>query len=380
MSFKSTTRPLRCTSLHQSSLPQDLGTELSGSLSKSLQQQESALASPLDSSDEDNSLSDSSDAQPATCLTPLRGSMGDASIQSGSKAADRRAEETRCDPLAAEAGRRRPTSRRTSSISQLSKRPKGLLFSSSTTFSAIDAIQESLRKRSSRSDACSEESISEARRAAVLAELPAAVEEIRRVSYRRTSMLPKPRSFTRVKETLQDESAPVETDARKEARLAAILRGKLGTDTDMASSGDDAPTTPESNRAGSQIGHLKKHESSDCATGQTVANGVPDEGHSIYVLGAYDNSDEMIFSMQELSPTTTDFGESASAQLAPAYSEVQNQQRYRGGVSTGKRKYSEIFEPYSAIKRRAVSPSIVSPLSSPPVKAGSIFRIEDLTL
>lgn len=356
MSFKATSRPLRCTSLHQSSLPDQLGDQ-PGSLSRSLPR-ENSLSSPIDTSSEEDSDDFEVGISEGLLSRKESGEVDEHTARSNANASD----DANCDTAGAEAGRRRPVrSRRKSSISQLRQRPKGLPFSTLTTFSAIDAIEEKLIKDAG---ASSRPVTPEARRATYLAELPAAVEEIRRVSYRRTAMLPKTKSFNRVKASLTEEAAPQETDVRKEARLAEILKSKLddGDEPAVDAMADIMEPHCDPARAKELVPSLSPSSNERSSSGRA-------HHHS---LSTHDSSDDMIFHMQEISPTSGGFvvGDVPLGEM----------RQQRPASTHAKRKFDDSFDDCSAIKRRAVSPSISSPLNSPPVKGGGIFRIEDLTL
>ncbi|ORY81609.1 hypothetical protein BCR37DRAFT_48316 [Protomyces lactucae-debilis] len=123
-----------------------------------------------------------------------------------------------------------------------------------------------------------------------LAELPSAIAHVRNVNYRRGALLPRPKSFTRVQQSLSEETSPVDTDAQKEAKLANILRGKehaLKAQEDMDSMIEDMTASRDTNTTkGAQ------------PTGLSAARGP----NSLMDILATPIQEEDVFTFDDLSP------------------------------------------------------------------------------
>lgn len=265
--------------------------------------------------------------------------------------------------------------RRTSCTSTAKHKARGLSLTFTSPTTTAHAINEVFSRRESVSDPFSANKSPEANRISFLAELPDAIARARKVHYRRDALLPKTKSFDRVQNTLKEDSAPTESDIKKEATLAQILKGKVAANHDDAALEhlDQAMAGP--NLKDPMLAFAKRAEPfANSDAGSLIGRKAGDD-----IVTS--DREEPFFVMEDInaSPnnhiTTTVHSELGSADQRGGRS-TQN----RVSRSTKRKTDESRYEPYMSVtKRRAISPSPGSPLVSPKVK-GSIFRIEDLTL
>ncbi len=227
-----------------------------------------------------------------------------------------------------------------------------------------------------------------------LADWPGGIEQIRRVNYRRGALLPKPKSFHRVALSLSEEAAPLETDVRREAALARILKEKdeglahghghshgLGIGMGIGIGIGIGIGGPGQAGNADRVGVLAGGGGS-CGIGGGPGTGCLDDrmdaleeclAASIAVGSRSDENDRK---------ATTDEGAMTTTPGSVGSTTFGESREYRG--RSGKRKREargshvcvgltcvatneERFEPYLTFKRRAVSPSP----NSPPITPGT---------
>lgn len=350
-------KPLRCTSLHQ--------TILAGSPSATNVLPIDNLLSPaghFSDDEESNGSRQSSDAESAISeiavdetSTPAADSYN---LRRNSSVLERR-------------------QRRASSGFNLTKfKPKGLSLGYTSLATTAHAINEVFGRRELIPTSADNVAHSpEAERAQFLAELPGAIARARKVHYRRDALLPKTKSFNRVQDSLKEDCHPSESDAKKEAALAMILKTKAVDVMEADVLVDDL------NQAMSHSSRLQlERDTSSMSEGALSIDSSHGQGERAF--RAFER-EETLFSMEDIN-TSVLRSAPCSPSTVPHGAEVitdhlrSNQSR---NERRGKRRNEDNrYDPYYSTKRRAISPSPGSPLGSPPVKGASIFKISDLTL
>lgn len=342
------TKPLRCTSLHQTILAS------SPSVNANSLSNDSPLMSAVNDSDDeaDSESSDSSDNDSVksdmALDEPKMEGHGFLDLRRNSNTHDRR-------------------HRRASSGTNLKFKQKGLSLAYTSPSTTAHAINEVFTKRESFADTPSESKSPEADRANFLAELPDAIARARKVHYRRDALLPKTKSFNRVQNSLKEDSAPFETDVKKEATLAKILQSKSSGETsDLGIDELHQAMSANSEKSTPALGPpLTLSTDTMAVTTDTPFHPRLTPSNSL-------DREETLFTMEDIPTSIPKTAGSSSGTTRT------------GRSAKRKNEESGRYEPYAMSspvthKRRAVSPSPASPLGSPGVK-GSIFRIENLTL
>lgn len=342
------TKPLRCTSLHQTILASSPSAN-----ANSLSNDSPLMSAVNDSDDEaDSESSDSSDNESTKSDMAL-----DEPRNEGHEFLDLRRNSNTHDKR----------HRRASSGTSLKFKQKVLSLAYTSPSTTAHAINEVFTRRESFADTLNVSKSPEADRAHFLAELPDAIARARKVHYRRDALLPKTKSFNRVQNSLKEDSAPFETDVKKEATLAKILQSKnAGEAGDVGIDELHQAMSGSSDKSVTTLGApLMLHQERKTMSTDAIK-------HPVLTPSNLFDREEPLFTMEDV-PTSSSKTSGHSS----------------GSTRTGrsaKRKNDEAgrYEPYAMSstgthKRRAISPSPASPLASPNVK-GSIFRIENLTL
>lgn len=365
------TKPLRCTSLHQSILarsPSGKNASLSicHSPAASNDQGSSSSSSSGDDDDDDDASKSDGSSRDEDMFSDVVNTPDDATSGSASYLDLRRhgSFENR--------HHRRPSS------GGLLNRHKALTLTHASPSTAAHAIKEVHTRRGSKNETADTSGSPEVERANFLAELPDAIARARKVHYRRDALLPKTKSFNRVQNSLKEDNAPFEADIKKEATLAKILKEKAatGTQEDVTSShipqDDGHKAEPHGLLESCSFPNMFEH-SSDTPPRSNDAHGLSEREDTLFTMEDINTSSPKCLT----SPARSHVEGSVAAldSRHPRSSQARS-------ARASKRKNEETrYEPYnmSFNKRRAISPSPSSPLGSPNVK-GSIFRIEDLTL
>lgn len=348
-------KPLRCTSLHQTILADS----------------PSAHASSLPCETPNNSiLNDTNDGTGSAYSS----SSDDASMDSEYFFADQKAESPGYLDMRRNSAVTEKRQRRASSGNHLKHKQRGLSLSYTSPKTTAHAINEVVTRRESSLDTLGVHKSPEAERASFLAELPDAIARARKVHYRRDALLPKTKSFNRVQLSLKEDSAPFESDLKKEATLASILKSKA-----MGSQAED-----DIDQLDKAMGGAYARDKLVLAVAADPLK-IPHPGKR-QQMGQLSISpsfcDDTLFTMEDVntsSPTNMDLGSKPPPHDVGNPSDVKARSSRTSRPNKRKNEDSR-YEPYITLnKRRAVSPSPASPLGSPNVK-GSIFRIENLTL
>lgn len=358
MSSESLTRvpkPLRCTSLHQ--------TFSAGSPSAATNSLPDSFLSSMP-----NELNDDTGSAYST-------SSDDASMQSDSEQVLHQARSAGYLDMRRNSSSVEKRQRRTSSSSNnLKLKNPGLSLTYTSPKTTAYAINEVVSRRGPSVTKEAPHEPTDTDRVSFLAELPEAIARARKVHYRRDALLPKTKSFNRVLLSLKEGQAPFETDVKKEATLASILKGKATSDKVLNAS-DQHLDQFMSVENKSTILDEPVHDVSrllDCRAATDTKS-----------LSARDKREHTLFTMEDIN--TSIYGKPQTHdKLSPKDQDHTFDSNYRSGrcaSRSNKRKNEDSrYGPYMFLsKRRAVSPSPSSPSGSPGVK-GSIFRIEDLTL
>lgn len=181
-------KPLRCTSLHQSILP------ASPSAPFSLPSEHST---PLNCEDSNDELSDDTDD----------------SLDSVISCDDAYSSTANFDLRRTSTSNERPKRRHSTSLAKFKAKGLSLSYTSPSTTAAINEVNSRRTPISPTNE-----------RATFLLELPDAIARARKVHYRRDALLPKTKSFNRVQNSLKEDSQPTESDIQKEMTLARILK------------------------------------------------------------------------------------------------------------------------------------------------------------